>query len=389
MQPQKYFTIDELRVRAKKRIPKLAFDYLDGGAGHERNILRNRTGFDNITISPEYLRDVTKRSQKITLFGHTYDAPIGISPVGLANLIWPNVDAILAKTAKNRNIPYLLSTVGTTSMEEIAKIAPKQAWFQIYVPDRNEVCFDLIKRAKNSGIKVLVLTVDIPLPSKRLRDLRNDFTLPFKMTPKIIFDIASKPYWALATLINGTPRFENLVPYMEEAKNRTSLSVAQALQVSPRLGEDFISRIREAWDGIFVIKGILSPKSAEAALRVGADGIIVSNHGGRQLDSAPSSIEVLPSIIEVVGSKMTVMLDSGIRTGEDIVKTIASGAQFTFSGRSFVFGVGALGKDGGDHVLNILTSEVDQILAQIGCDDIVNLNSSYIYEEHKENPTLP
>ena len=374
----KYLTIDDLRNKAAKRIPKLAFDYLDGGAGTEANITRNRRGFDNITLYPEYLRDVTDRSQKATVFGKEYDAPIGVSPVGLANLIWPKVDSYLANMAKKRNIPYLLSAVGTTSIEKIANIAEENAWFQLYVPDQDNICFDLIRRAKESGIKVLVLTVDIPEPSKRPRDIRNNFTLPFKMTPKVIMDIALKPNWAISTLLNGTPRFENLIPYMDDAKEGTSLSVAQALQVSARLGEDFISRIRDAWDGHLVIKGILTKKSAEASVRIGADGIIVSNHGGRQLDSGPSSIEVLPDIFKTVGSKLTVMLDSGIRSGPDIVKAFASGAAITFSGRSFVFGVGALGEKGGNHVLDIMVKEVDQTLAQIGCDNILNLDESYI-----------
>lgn len=374
----KYLTIDDLRNKAAKRIPKLAFDYLDGGAGTEANITRNRRGFDNITLYPEYLRDVKDRSQKATIFGKEYDAPIGVSPVGLANLIWPKVDSYLANMAKKRNIPYLLSAVGTTSIEKIANIAEENAWFQLYVPDQDNICFDLIRRAKESGIKVLVLTVDIPEPSKRPRDIRNNFTLPFKMTPKVIMDIALKPNWAISTLLNGTPRFENLIPYMDDAKEGTSLSVAQALQVSARLGEDFISRIRDAWDGHLVIKGILTKKSAEASVRIGADGIIVSNHGGRQLDSGPSSIEVLPDIFKTVGSKLTVMLDSGIRSGPDIVKAFASGAAITFSGRSFVFGVGALGEKGGNHVLDIMVKEVDQTLAQIGCDNILKLDESYI-----------
>jgi isopentenyl diphosphate isomerase/L-lactate dehydrogenase-like FMN-dependent dehydrogenase len=381
MPTRKYLTVDDLRARAKKRSPKIAFDYLDGGAGTESNIHRNRFGFEKITLSPEYLRDVTERSQKVTLFKHNYDAPIGISPVGLANLIWPKADTILAKMAKKRNIPYLLSAVGTTSIEEIAKIAPEQAWFQLYVPGQDHICFDLIRRAKEAGIKVLVLTVDIPAPSKRLRDIRNNFTLPFKITPKIISNIAFKPSWLIATLANGTPRFENMVPYMQDAADSKSLDAAQVLQTSPRLSEDFVKRVRDAWEGSFVIKGILSQKSAEAAKRVGADGIIVSNHGGRQLDCAPSSIEALPKVIKAAGPGMTVMLDSGIRSGNDIVKAFASGAAFTFSGRSFVFGVGALGAPGGEHVLDLLVDEVDKTLTQIGCKNIMELGPEYIWQQ--------
>ena len=381
MTPNKYFTLDELRSRAKTRIPKLAFDYLDGGAGNEANIHRNRSGFGNITLQPEYLRNVAERNQKITLFGHTYDAPIGISPMGLANLIWPNADKTLATMAKKRNIPYLLSAVGTSTIEEIADIAPDHTWFQLYIPGKDYICFDLIKRAKESGIKVLVLTVDIPEPSIRLRDLRNNFRLPFKMTPRIIMDIARKPRWAISTLINGIPRFENMVPYMQEAADKQSLNAAQVLQTSARLSEDLIKRIRDSWGGTFVIKGILSPKSAQAAMRIGADGIIVSNHGGRQLDSAPSSIETLPRIVKAVEPRLTVMLDSGIRCGTDIIKAFASGASFTFSGRSFMFGIGALDEQGAEFVLDLMVNEVDKVLAQIGCKDIMELDREYIWQD--------
>ncbi len=381
MTPNKYFTLDELRSRAKTRIPKLAFDYLDGGAGNEANIHRNRSGFGNITLQPEYLRNVTERNQKITLFGHTYDAPIGISPIGLANLIWPNADKTLATMAKKRNIPYLLSAVGTSTIEEISDIAPDHTWFQLYIPGKDYICFDLIKRAKESGIKVLVLTVDIPEPSIRLRDLRNNFTLPFKMTPRIIMDIVRKPRWAISTLINGIPRFENMVPYMQEAADKQSLNAAQVLQTSARLSEDLVKRIRDSWGGTFVIKGILSPKSAQAAMRIGADGIIVSNHGGRQLDSAPSSIETLPRIVKAVEPRLTIMLDSGIRCGTDIIKAFASGASFTFSGRSFMFGIGALDEQGAEFVLDLMINEVDKVLAQIGCKDIMELDREYIWQD--------
>ena len=380
MKATDFLTIDDLRARAKKRIPKLAFDYLDGGAGNEANIARNRQGFSDIVLCPEYLRDVSERNQKVTLFGHTYDAPIGVSPVGLANLIWPKVDTYLATMAREQNIPYTLSAVGTTSIERIAEIAPDHAWFQLYVPGQEYICFELLKRAKAAGMKVLVVTVDIPVPSKRMRDLRNDFTMPFKMTPKIIWGIARKPSWALATLANGKPRFENMVPYIDDAAAGKSLGAAQALQVSPTLDEELMRRIRAAWDGPMLIKGILSPGSAKAAKRVGADGIIVSNHGGRQLDSAPSSIEALPRIVDEVGDSMTIMLDSGVRTGGDIVKAYCLGADFVFSGRSFVFGVGALGEAGGQHVLNMFAQEVDITLAQIGCTDIADLGAEYLWQ---------
>ena len=382
MTPEDFLTIDDMRQRAQKRIPKLAFDYLDGGAGSEANIRRNRQGFDDIVLSPEYLRDVTDRRQKISLFGHTYDAPIGVSPVGLANLIWPKVDTYLAGMAKRRNVPYLLSAVGTTTIEEIADIAGENAWFQLYVPGQEDISFELIKRAKDAGYKNLVVTIDIPEPSRRLRDLRNDFTMPFKMTPKIIWDIARKLNWVFATLANGTPKFVNFVPYMKVLADGQSLNAAQALQVSPNLSEELMRRIRDVWDSNMILKGILTPNSAKAAERIGADGIIVSNHGGRQSDSIPSSIEALPFVKEAVSDKMTVLLDSGIRNGMDIAKAFCLGAEGVFSGRSFVFGVGAMGAPGGDRVLDIMIDELDRTLAQIGCNDINNLGPDNIWPPH-------
>lgn len=374
-------TIDDLRARAKRRVPKLAFDYLDGGAGSEANIQRNRDGFAAVTLRPEYMRDMSVRDQTVSLFGRTFDAPIGIAPVGLTGVIWPGTDGILAATAARRNVPYVLSAVSSTSIEDIAAIAPDHAWFQIYMKNEVEISFDLIRRAKDAGMKVLFVTVDIPVSAKRHRDLRNGFTLPFKLRPATVLNIATKPAWALATLRAGKPRFENFAPYIDDVAEAVSLSAAQAVQISPALSEDLMKRIRDAWDGPMVIKGLLSPASAEAAKRIGADGIVVSNHGGRQHDSFPSSIEALPAIVDAVGQDMTVMLDSGIRTGGDIVKAYCLGADYVFSGRSFVFGVGALGKAGGDHVFDLLTDEVDRSLAQIGCNAITDLGADYLWPQ--------
>ena len=372
-------TIDDLREAARRRIPHLAFDYLDGGAGNEANLRRNRKGFEAVTLRPEYLRDVSDRSQKVTLFGHTYDAPIGVSPVGLANFVWPGTDGALAAMAARRNIPYMLSSVATTSIETIAKIAPDHAWFQVILPDNHETCFDLIRRAREAGMKVLVMTVDIPVPSKRLRDLRNNFMLPFKLEPRVLWDIAAKPAWSLATLKAGTPQFANLLPYIEPGTGARSLGVAQASQVSANVGEDVIKRMRDAWSGPFVLKGVLSARTAEAARRAGADGIIVSNHGGRQIESGPSTIEALPEIVSAVGKDLTVMLDSGIRSGGDIVKAYSLGAAFTFSGRCFVYATGALGPSGGERALDLLADEVDRTLAQIGATGMDELGADHIW----------
>ena len=360
----------------------MAFDYLEGGAGSEANITRNRSAFDNITLVPEYLRDVSKINRSVEVFGKTYSAPIGIAPVGLSNLIWPNLDISLAAMALEANIPYVLSAAGTSSIETMADIAGDNLWFQLYVSKQDEISLDLIRRSREVGIRVLVVTVDIPVPSLRLRDIRNGFTLPFRMTPRTVLDIVAHPSWAIGTLRAGAPRFENMAPYIKEVASGQSLAAAMAMQNTSNLDADHMRRLRDLWPGKMIIKGVMSPDTAKAAVEVGLDGIIVSNHGGRQLDSAPATIEVVQNIADAVGDQVTIMLDSGIRTGGDIVKAYCKGAKFTFSGRSFVFGVGALGTEGARVPLDILTEDVDRTLAQIGCADIRELGPHYLFEKH-------
>jgi len=377
---KEYHSIQQLRDRAHQRIPRIAFDYLEGGAGSEANITRNRTAFDDVVLVPEYLRDVSEVNHSVEVFGKTYNSPIGIAPVGLSNLIWPKLDTSLAAMAREANVPYVLSAAGTSSIETMADIAGNNVWFQLYVSKNDEISLDLIRRSREAGLEVLVVTVDIPVPAKRFRDIRNGFTLPFRMTPRTILDIAMHPRWAMETLAAGTPRFENMVPYMEEAAEGQSLAAAMAMQNTSKLDPDFMKKLRDAWPGKMAIKGVMSPVTAAAAVEVGLDGIIVSNHGGRQLDSAPATIEVVQAISDAVGDKATVMLDSGIRNGSDIVKAYCKGAQFTFSGRSFVFGVGALGPEGAKVPLDILLEDTDRILAQIGCKDINELGTEYLYD---------
>ena len=374
-----YLTIDDLRRKAQKRLPRIAFNYLEGGADDERNVHRNRSSFADILFEPKYLIDVATRTQKTELFGREYNAPIGVSPVGLANLLWPGTDSNLATLAKSVNMPYVLSAAGTTSIEDIAKIAPEHAWFQLYVSHDPEITFDLIKRAANAGLEVLVVTIDIPVASKRLRELRSGFTLPFRITPSLVMDVIRHPAWLAATVKSGAPEFANISPYVPEGANRNVRAATMARQHSASVDEAFLARIREAWNGRLVVKGVLSPETAIAARNAGADGLIVSNHGGRVLSSAPATIEALPAIRKAVGPVMTIMLDGGIREGSDIVKALCLGADFTFSGRSFVYGSGAGGADGAARAYDILVDEIDRTLAQIGCPDLRNLSDANLW----------
>lgn len=372
-------TIQDLRERAASRIPKFAMDYLEGGAGNEASIARNCSAFANVRLNQFALRDVRVRTVAVTLFGRTYDHPIGIAPVGLSDLVWPGADVALARTAQEMNFPFVLSAAATTDIETIAGTAPDNLWFQLYVSTRDDVTFDLMARAQNAGIDTLVVTVDLPVPAKRLRDIRNGFSLPFRMTPKMLWELANRPSWCLATALAGTPRFRSMEKYMPPQSDNQSLAAFMAEQITAGLDEALFSRIRKAWKGKVVVKGVMTPATALIAISHGADGIIVSNHGGRQSDAVPATLEVLPDIARAVDGAVPVMLDSGIRSGVDVIRAYALGADYVFSGRSFAYGYGAAGQPGIAHAATLFSDEANRTLAQIGATRIGDLNSDYIW----------
>lgn len=372
-------TIQDLRERTAARIPKFAMDYLEGGAGNEASIARNCSAFANVRLNQFALRDVRVRTVAVTLFGRTYDHPIGIAPVGLCDLVWPGADVALARTAQEMNFPFVLSAAATTNIETVAKIAPDTLWFQLYVSTRDDVTFDLMARAQDAGIETLVVTVDLPVPAKRLRDIRNGFSLPFRMTPKMLWELVNRPSWCLATAQAGTPRFRSMEKYMPPQSDNQSLAAFMAEQITAGLDEALFSRIREAWKGKVVVKGVMTPDTALVAVEQGADGIIVSNHGGRQTDAAPATLEVLPDIVRAVGGAVPVMLDSGIRSGVDVIRAYALGADYVFSGRSFAYGYGAAGQPGIAHAATLFSDEATRTLAQIGATRIGDLNNDYIW----------
>jgi len=381
MRLDRCFSIDDLRSLAARRVPKFAFDYLEGGAGSEAAVSRNRSAFARVLLNQFALRDVRCRSIAVELFGHGYDRPIGISPIGLCDLIWPGADLALARTAQKLNFPFVLSAAATTDIETVAAQAPDHLWFQLYVSAREEVTFDLIARAAAAGIKVLVVTVDLPVPAKRLRDLRNGFSLPFRMTPKMLMELATRPAWCLATAKAGTPRFRSMEKYMPAKSDDQSLAAFMAQQITAGLDEDLMGRIRAAWKGRLVVKGVMTPETALAAIGCGADGLIVSNHGGRQLDAAPATLEVLPSIAGAVAGQVPVMLDSGIRGGTDIVRAYALGADYVFSGRSFAYGYGAAGAAGIERAAALFADEADRTLGQVGVTRLDALTRDSIWSE--------
>jgi L-lactate dehydrogenase (cytochrome) len=369
----RYPSIDDLRNKAQKKIPKFAFEYLDGGCNEDVNLHRNVSELRDVQLKPEYIKDYNGSSQKTKLFGIEYDAPFGIAPVGLQGLVWPNAPEILAKAAFKHNIPFVLSTVTTTSIERASELTEGKSWFQLYHPTENRLRDDIIKRAEAAHCPVLVILCDVPTFGFRPRDIRNGLAMPPSMSVKNILEVLGKPSWAFNTLRYGQPAFETLKPYMPKDLDLKQLGKFMDQTFSGRLNEGKIKPIRDMWKGKLVLKGVSSEADTEQAIRLGFDGIIVSNHGGRQLDAGESSIKPLSRIAEKYGDQIEVMMDSGVRSGPDVARALASGAKFTFMGRSFMYGVAALGKKGGDHTISLLKTELQQVMEQLCCDKIEDL----------------
>jgi L-lactate dehydrogenase (cytochrome) len=368
----KYPSIEDLRKKAKKKMPKFAFEYLDGGCNEDINLDKNRTDLQKIELMPQYLSAFEKSDMETELFGHTYSAPFGIAPVGLQGLMWPNAPEILAKAAFKHNIPFILSTVTTSSIERIAKITEGKAWFQLYHPAQEKVKKDILNRAQAVGNEILVILADVPTFGYRPRDIRNGLAMPPKMSVKNILEVCKKPHWATQTLIHGQPAFKTLNPYMPKGLNLKKLGEFMDDTFNGRLNEDRIASIRDQWKGKLVIKGVVSEEDTKKAIQLGVDGLIVSNHGGRQLDAGQSSIVPMTSLAKKYKNQIKIMVDSGLRGGPDIARAMASGAEFTFMGRSFMYGVGALGKEGGNHTISLMKKELQQVMEQICCQNVNN-----------------
>ena len=368
----KYPSVADLRTKAMKSIPRFAFEYLDGGCNEDTNIRKNTSEIREVELIPQYLTKHTGSSMKTKLFGIEYDAPFGVAPVGLQGLMWPKSPEILAKAAFEHNIPFCLSTVTTSSIERIAEITEGKAWFQLYHPAEDKVRDDLINRAAAAKMPVLVILSDVPTFGFRPRDIRNGLSMPPKMSVANFIQIFGKPNWALRTLFNGQPSFETLTPYMPKGLDMAQLGKFMDQTFSGRLNEEKIKPIRDMWKGKLVLKGVANEMDVEKAIKLGIDGVIVSNHGGRQLDAGESTIKPLTRIAEKYGDPITVMMDSGIRSGPDIARTLASGAAFTFMGRAFMYGVAALGAEGGDHTISMLKTQLQQVMEQICCERTVD-----------------
>ncbi|MEP7376993.1 MAG: alpha-hydroxy acid oxidase [Chitinophagaceae bacterium] len=363
-----YPAIDDLRKKAQGMIPRFAFEYLDGGCNEDVNLYKNTAELREVELKPLYLIKHKGSDMKTELFGHVYDAPFGIAPVGLQGLLWPNAPEILAKAAFQHNIPFILSTVTTSPIERIAELTEGRAWFQLYHPAENRLRDDIIKRAEAAGCPVLVILCDVPTFGYRPRDIRNGLAMPPRMTLNNVLQIMGRPEWAMKTLLHGQPAFATMKRYMPKGLNMKKLGQYMNQTFSGRLNEEKIKPIRDMWKGKLVLKGVASEEDTEMAIRLGIDGIIVSNHGGRQLDAGQSSIKPLAAIAKKYKSQIKIMMDSGIRSGPDVARALASGAEFTFMGRTFMYGVAALGNQGGNHTISILKTQLQQVMEQICCE---------------------
>ena len=375
------YNIDDLKQLAQRRLPRVAWDYLERGAEDDVTMRANRSGFERIRFMPRTLVDVSGRTLKHELFGKSYTAPFGIAPTGAAGLYCFDADVALAQAASDAGVPFVLSTASFVAMERVAREAEGTKWFQLYMSKDREAAERLVRRAFDAGFEALVVTTDVPVGANREYNLRNGFAIPFRINARNVIDGMLHPRWLvqvfLRTLLtSGVPRFQNVDSNVGGRIIAKDLSAFRARRDA--LDWSDIAWLRTIWPRKLLVKGILAVADAHLALRHGADGIIVSNHGGRQLDGAVAAIDVLPAIADAVGSRMPVLFDSGVRRGSDIVKALALGADFVFTGRATLYGAAAGGRNGVAHALGLLRAETDRVMALIGCSRVDELSRAYL-----------
>ena len=368
---RKFPTIEDLRRAAQRRIPSLGYDTVAGGAGQDLAVKRNAAALDAIELVPRVGVDRGPVATDVEFLGRHYAAPLGVAPMGLQSVFWPGAERLLARAAQRARIPYTAGAVSGASLEDLAAIAPDVIWFQLYrfAAHDHKVGFDLVRRAAAAGVHVLVATIDVPGRAKRPGELRNGLTLPFRPSLRTIMQAAMSPGWLMALARNGQPNFPCLAPYCGPNPSKADIAYFAQRELSGALSWDELKRYRDLWKGPMVIKGIMHPADAETAVSIGMDGVQISNHGGRQLEAVPAAIDVLPAIARAVGGRTAILYDGGIRSGLDVVRAMAFGAQAAFAGRAFLFGVGAIGADGGDYVSDLLIDEIAVAMRQVGVHD--------------------
>ena len=371
---QKIFSIKDARELSRKRLPKLVFDFIDGASGDEKLAEINSTALDQIRLEPKVLRNVEKRSLKKKVLGYEFNFPFGFAPMGMTNLSWPGADSMLAAESARNNIPTCVSMASTTTLEKMYELSEGHSWMQLYIFQDENFVMELLERAKNTGYEVAILTVDVPVLSRRTRDDKNGFSYPFKIGPKQFFDFATHPTWSLSTLMSGIPKPMNYVT------SKSGDGIFKRKESRGSTDWNTLKRVRDKWKGKLIIKGVMSPDDAIKIKEAGADAIQVSNHGGRQLDSATAAINMLPLIRKSVGNNFPLIFDSGIRSGSDIVRALAFGADYVMIGRPVMYAMGADGKKGLRRIVEIIKEEVSTTLGLVGLNDINEVTSEIVID---------
>ena len=371
--------IADLKRLAQRRVPKMFFDYADSGAWTESTYRANEDDFKKIKLRQRVLVDMTNRSLETTMIGEKVSMPVALAPTGLTGMQHADGEMLAAQAAEAFGVPFTLSTMSICSIEDVASVTKKPFWFQLYVMKDRDFVKNLIGRAKAAGCSALVLTLDLQILGQRHKDIRNGLSAPPKFTPKHIWQMATRPGWCLGMMGTQRRTFRNIAGHAKNVTDLSSLSSWTAEQFDPQLNWNDVAWIKEQWGGKLILKGILDAEDARMAAKSGADAIIVSNHGGRQLDGAPSSISMLQPIVDAVGDKIEVHVDGGIRSGQDVLKARALGAQGVYIGRPFLYGLGAMGKDGVTLALDIIRKELDVTMALCGKRDINEIDKSIIH----------
>jgi len=373
--------LDDFRISARRRLPRIAYDFIESGTDDEIGLTTNTQAFRDSRIVPRYLVGSIDRDLSAIVFGRTYSSPVGIAPTGMAALFRRGADMMLASAAREANVPFILSGTGTASIEDLARTAPEHGWYQFFSTRDQSIAEDKIRRAADAGLKTIVLTVDVPEASKRERNIRNGWGRPLKLTWSTRLEALKHPAWLLEWIRHGTPLFSNWARYCGPDANVDKVADFVARQTRGPVSWEQAARYRDLWPGHFVVKGIMHPEDAVKAKSLGFDGIIVSNHGARQLDLAPAPLHILPAIRKAVGGSMTLMLDGGVRRGADAVVALCTGANYVFVGRPTLYAVAANGEAGVAKALQIIRHEVDVTMGQIGATTLADLGPHYLGQQ--------
>lgn len=369
-----------LRRHAPRNVPFFAYEYGDTGAGADTGIAHNWSAFDNIKVVPRYGFTHGLPPVEVELFGKRYSAPIGIAPMGGPSIVWPGADLLMAQAAQRARVPYTLGVAGGATIEQVAKVAPDVFWLQLYrfALNDHKIGFDLVRRATDAGVQALALTLDVPVRTTRSRESYAGLGGEFKPTARMIREMIVRPKWLMALLRHGYPRFATIGPYVGENASTNDVIRFARREMGGAFSWDEVARYRDKWRGPLLVKGILHPKDAEKAVSLGVEGIWVSNHGGRQIEALVPSIDALPAIVSAAGKRATVVLDSGVRSGQDAMRALALGAKAAFAGKAFLWSVGAMGDRGPAHLIDLFIDELRASLGQVGARNVAEARDAVV-----------